>query len=205
MPSAYPSASIVVEALGDKIVDGLVAAHDHTKVDRAQYREQHPDWVAASSERGAANWLHDRFFAHLKQELDDVSTAYVHDDGVTREMWVGVNFRIRIKRHSPLGRVTTFPTHTALFFMAQPAATLDLLEVVNLCAGYEWDGDLREPVSPVLSLRDGLDNVIWIHELRASGSAKATTPVLPTVDGPIPPVIEVNDDDAGDVSEPGES
>lgn len=73
--------------------------------------------------------------------------------------------------------------------------TLEGLERVHLCAGYQWDRETRSMGSAVLSLRDGQDNVIWLEELAppAEGStARGTTmPPLPT---PPLPSIDTGED-----------
>ena len=72
-----------------------------------------------------------------------------------------------MKRHRPPAKVSTYPTQGALDFMAQPKGQLVLagLEQLRLVAGYQWDADRRETGPAVLSMRHGIDAVLWVHEL----------------------------------------
>ena len=113
------------------------------------------------------------------------------DDEPTREMWVGANYRVRLKRHNDYDKVSSYPTQAAFEFFRQPGSTqptLEGLERVHLCAGYQWDRETRSMDSGVLSLRDGQDNVIWLEELAppAEGSTGrgTTMPPLPTPPSP---------------------
>ena len=92
------------------------------------------------------------------------------------------------------GAVSTFATQTALEFLDQPSGQLPGLEEVNLIAGYEWDRDEGRIVRPVLSLRDGLDNIIWLVELPEDPAGAAAVVNLPDADGPVAPVVEVRSD-----------
>ena len=76
-------------------------------------------------------------------------------------------YRVRIKRHDRRGRVSTYPTQTALEFLSQPSEqlVLDGLAQIPLIAGYQWNSTTHEIGPAVLSLRDGLDTVLWLIEL----------------------------------------
>ena len=52
-------------------------------------------------------------------------------------------------------------------FMGQPDGqrVLDGLEQLRLIAGYQWDADSDEMGPAVLSMRHGVKNVLWVHEL----------------------------------------
>jgi len=157
----------VINELGDKVLDALSQAVDATREDFRQYESQHPDWVAQSSPSGLANWIHDRMFhnaRHLLQEVDDV---VFHTKGSIREIIINDRFRLRLKRHRKPASVATYPTQGALDFMNQPLVDEILadMEQVHLIAGYIWDDDARVIGFPILSMRDGLENVLWVHEL----------------------------------------
>ncbi len=64
-------------------------------------------------------------------------------------MYVGVTYRVRVKRHHTDGMVNSYPTLTALDFFGQ-RGTLPIpgLEEINLIAGYEWDREERAMGAP---------------------------------------------------------
>lgn len=192
MKSACPSETQTLADLGDKVVTAFGTCVRDVRADLAAYRAAHPDWVAESSERGLANWIHDRMWAHLTRTLEGVDSVAFVEVGPTREMYVGVGYRLRAKRHSTFGAVSTYPTQTAIAFMEQDQLALAGLEQVNLCVGYRWDSDMRQVVEAVLSLRDGQDNIIWLTEINeppVTGAAPVT-PIVPAEDGPQLPSIE---------------
>jgi hypothetical protein len=186
---SYPSAGVVIEDLGDKVVGALVDATTFTRHDLAHYRDAHPGWVADHSDRGLANWIHDRLWAHLRRLLDDVDRVVLSDKGATREIAVGLRYRARVKRHGLDDRIRSYPTEAALAFWAQ-SDTLEGFEEVRLGFGYRWDTEERTMGSTVISLRDGLDNdVVWavIVDIGDAPGAEAITwtpvdPSLPQVD-----------------------
>jgi hypothetical protein len=189
---------------GDKVTDALSRSALLAKADLLQYRRLHPAWVAAHSERGLASWIHDRQWDHLMALLTDVERVSIVDKEPVRDIYVGINCRVRVKRHHWDGKVSTYPTQAALDFMAQPPAqeTLDGFQLVHLIAGYHWDKDMRDITAGVLSLRDGLDKQIWLIELPLpSDEGEGTPPVseMPTPPTPKPPTI-----DTGALKEKGE-
>jgi len=191
----YPEPDEVIEALGDKVVAALTAAILGARADLAEYRRAMPHFVADHSSRGLANWIHDRIWARIVTELDDVDGVSFVDSGPLRELYVNADFRLRFKRHSPTGAIRSYPTVGALDFITQEPDLLTLIGIrtLNLTAGYEWDDLARVMGDPVLSLRDGsFDEVIWMSTLPVAGGAAGGTisPIKPTTDGPTPPVIE---------------
>jgi hypothetical protein len=189
---SYPTSQQALAVLGDKVTDALNRSAMLTKADLLEYRRQHPAWVAAHSERGLAGWLHDRQWYHLMALLTDVEGVSIVDKEPTRDIYVGVNVRLRIKRHHWDGRVSTYPTDAALLFMAQPPVqdTLEGLEEVHLIGGYHWDKGLRDITAAVLSLRDGLKNQIWLIELPLQGEKGSGPSGLPALPGPKSPTID---------------
>lgn len=158
----YPDFREVLDGLGPKVVRGLSKAMDKTVRDLADYRANHPDWVAGSSERGLANWIHDRLWANILTELDGQPDVTLTDREPTREITVGITYRLRVKRHSDTSKVSSYPTQTALqFYMQGPQPAFPGMEEIRLAAGYRWDRELREIGEAVLSLRDGMDKKLW--------------------------------------------
>jgi len=214
----------------------IAKAVSQTRDDLEGYRSAHPEWAAGDSERGRANWIHDRLWSHFTSELDRLGGAPVNtgnasvltllaehpgdrpeflivDKGSTREVYVRDRFRIRVKRHYRSGQVSVYPTQTALDFLAQPRAAgvgkcvrevvqapLDLVEppqaplpgteMVHLIAGYLWDKDANQIGPPVLSLRDGADNIVWLVELSEDGG-RSNVIGMPRSDGPASPGLVV--------------
>lgn len=158
---SYPDWEKVSGDLGDKVVIGVSTAVGNAKADLLKYRRTFPLWVAEATERGLASWIHDRLWFRLISELDEISDVSVIDREPTRQVGVGVHYMMRVKRHHKDGRVSTYPTQTALEFLVQPPQeALDGLEQRNLIAGYVWDREAREIGSALISLRDGR-KVIW--------------------------------------------
>lgn len=93
--------------------------------------------------------------------------------------------------------MSTYLTQGALDFLEQEPATLDGLEEVRLIAGYRWDADLREIGAAVISLRDGSDHPVWMHELddSADDAVVSTIPILPPTESHPPPAIGLTSDD----------
>lgn len=180
----------VLGGLGDKFLLALSGSVVAAREDLAAFRSWKPSWFPAMSGRGLSNLIHDRIWDHLIRGVDDVDGVFPHDDGTTREIQVGTNFLLRIKRHRLGNRISTYPTATALgFYLQGEQQALEGLELVTLAAGYRWDSELREILSPVVSYRDGKDNPLWAVELDepASGATSIkwnplTLPDLPSVD-----------------------
>jgi hypothetical protein len=186
---SYPTVDEILAALGDKVVAALGTSAQLARADLLDYRRHRPAWVAAHSERGLANWLHDRQWDHLVALLADVAGISVVDKEPIRDVYVGIRYRMRIKRHQWDGRVSTYPTQAALDFMIQPS-TLDGLDEVHLIGGYYWDKELRDVTGAVLSLRDGVDHQIWAIELPFPGEQPPGTTGVPVSPTPVPPVID---------------
>ncbi len=175
---SYPRSQVVIEELGDKVVEALRTAVLLTRLDLSKYRNLLPDFVATSSPRGLANWLHDRMWHHLTSEVADLDNVFVLDKGPLREIVVDGTYRIRVKRHTKRGQVSAYLTHTSLEFLSQPPEQLVLFgsEKVHLIAGYQWDSETYEIGHAVLSLRDGLDNMVWIAEFPDSAPSSTSFP-----------------------------
>jgi len=186
-----PEPDSVLQDLGDKVIFGLSRSVALGRNDLAKYRMANPGWVADASERGLANWIHDRVWAHLLVQVEGIGEVSIVDREPTREVYVGTKYRVRVKRHHTDGLVCTYPTQTALDFLGQ-GGTLPIptLEEISLIAGYEWDREERAMGAPLLSLRNGRTNIIWSAELPEVGEqGDGGTVLRPTVPGPTGPVI----------------
>ncbi|MFF6808362.1 hypothetical protein ACFZAG_00465 [Streptomyces sp. NPDC012403] len=193
--NSHPSSREVLSGLGEKVTHSLARSVKLAAGDLRTYRGWNPTWVAEASERGLANWIHDRLWSHLTSLLDGHPGVTLSHGEPTREVVVGVSYRLRIKRHREDGQVSSYPTQTALEFFAQGVQdTFPGLEEVRLVAGYEWEADSREIGEAVLSLRDGQDEVVWLVPLPDVGEAGGrgtVQPVRPTAPEPSLPSINV--------------
>jgi hypothetical protein len=174
-------------------VHGLSRAGGQGRDDLALYRKTFPGWVAQECERGLANWIHGRVWAHLLKQLDGIKEVSIVDRELTREIYVGTRYRVRVKRHHLDGLVNSYPTTTALDFLGQ-GGTLPIptLEEINLIAGYEWDPEERAMGVPLLSLRKGRKNIIWSVPLpEADELGEGGTVVRPVTPEPTGPVVSL--------------
>lgn len=197
MPS-YPGSADVIAELGDKVIEGFAGAVQDARADLVTYRKVLPHFVAQSSERGLANWIHDRLWYHLGVRLGELPDVYFTDREPHRELRVGTRCLFRVKRHTELGGVSTHPTQTALNFLQQVPTqqALDGLDEIRLIMGYVWDPAARSIGPAVISLRANLDTVLWMEELSApeSGASGVATPLPPRPE-PVKPKIDVQSDD----------
>ena len=184
----------VLDELSEKVLDALVGAVDAARDDLHEYRTALPKIVAQASPRGMANWIHDRVWSHACRLLDPIEDAVCHEKGSSREIVVRGRYRLRLKRHRPPAMVATFPTQGAIDFMEQPDGqrVLEGMEQLRLIFGYVWDQDSDSMGPAVLSMRHGIKNVLWIHELP---SLRAEASPLPSREGPAPSVVRARLDD----------
>jgi hypothetical protein len=190
----YPDAEEVLTDIGEKAARAFALSVQRAKRDLLTYRQTFPQWVADHSERGLANWINDRIWAHLRVLAEDVSTMTATEKGPLREMTVGLNHRFRVKRHDEEGNVASFPTPSFLEFASQPVTQLPGMEEIRLIAGYDWNKDRRDMGAAVISLRDGKDNVIWkepLAEIKDEEGGGTAPVVVPEQPGPTSPTIEV--------------
>ena len=168
----------VLEDLGDKVLDALVGAVDATRDDLLRYRDVLPDVAAQSSARGLANWIHDRIWYHACRLLDSVDDVVCYEKGAFREIIVEDRYRVRVKRHRPPAAVATYPTQGAIDFMEQPDGqrVLEGMERLRLIFGYVWDRDSDEMGPAMLSMRHGIKNVPWAHELSSKRTSATPLP-----------------------------
>jgi len=199
---SYPGSDEVLADLGDKVIGGISLGVARAAKDLAEYRRLKPGGVARHSKRGLAGWIHDAVWHYLSMTLDGIPEVTLLDQEPHREVFVGIRYRMRVKRHFGEGAIRTYPTQGALDFYLQPPQ-LPGLEEIRLTAGYRWRMIDRMMGAAVLSLRDGLDNVIWVEELPppAAGMDGVQSITPPPATGPKAPVIDV-EGEGGD--EPGE-
>ncbi|MGU3435017.1 hypothetical protein ACNHUS_18615 [Actinomycetes bacterium M1A6_2h] len=181
--------------LGDKVVHGVAIAVRSTRQDLADYRSVRPAWVAEHSERGLANWIHDRMWVHLQRQLEHLPECRFVNDEPERRFRVSDKYLFRAKRHDEYGTVATYPTQTALTFMEQELS-LDGMDEVRLLAGYMWDREERAIREGVISLRDSAKNVVWLEKLTEPVDGVAATP-LPSTGPSLPDVTVEPEGDAG--------
>lgn len=189
--NAHPLQHVILVELGDKVQSAVAESVAAASDDLAWYRQQHPAWVAQHSERGLANWIHDRVWAHLMQRLDGEADITVVDREPTRVFRVGLKYLIRVKRHGTGDRISTYPTQTALQFYQQGQQSLfPNMHEVRLAAGYLWDADARAMGDAVISMRDGLDNVVWSVVIALDPGSGGVS-IRPMPAGPTDPIIDV--------------
>jgi hypothetical protein len=197
----YATDDEVISELGDKFLTALVGAVRGARTDIGDMREWRPGWFPVMHSRVLSNLIHDRIWARLVAEIVSDPDMNVIEKGATREVAVGLNLRLRVKRHHVGDQISTYPTQTAIEFWQQNSQfALPGLEEVRIAVGYRWDPETREVGAPVLSLRDGQDNVIWAVELDepAEGVVVKWNPVEPTL-----PSIDLGelDDESEDESQ----
>jgi hypothetical protein len=196
---SHPSAEDVIGDLGDKVAEGFARALALTREDLVEYRRVAPSFAGQASERGLANWIHDRLWYNLGVYLDGLDEVHFHDQEPHRELRIGLRYRFRVKRHTETGGVSTYLTQTAMDFLQQVPVQepFDGFEEICLIVGYVWDSEARSIGPAVISLREDRDKVIWVHELLAppQTGARPVSPLPPQID-PKPPVVAVESDDA---------
>lgn len=202
----YPTDEEVTNELGDKFLESLVAAVRGARTDYHDMQAWRPGWFPTMHARCLSNLIHDRVWARLIALIESDAAADVIEKGPTREIAIGIHLRLRIKRHSAGDKISTYPTRTAIEFWRQTTDTLPGLEEIRIAVGYRWDRELREIETPVVSLRDGKDNVIWAIELTEPAEGERVTwrpiePTLPTIDLGEGLASEA-DDDEGEASAP---
>lgn len=175
------SAESISEFLGQPVLTVILASRDASAAELADWRARTPGEISASSARGLANRIHDRFVYHMLTGLDDMSDVVYNENGPTRQFVVKDRIVLRCKRHDKQNKIKAYPTRAAMNHWGG-AATLEGLSMLNLAAGYRWDKDLREMGAAVLSFRRGLDEQpLWIVELGRAGGQSMPVRILPPV------------------------
>lgn len=202
MNSSYESDAVIVD-LGQEIVTGIAVAVRDTREDLAIYRQLRPAWVAEHSERGLANWIHDRMWVHLQRQLEHRPDCVFVNDEPERRFRVADRYHFRAKRHDEYGSVATYATQGALEFMEQQF-TLEGMEEVRLLLGYIWEREVREIRDAVISLRDTKDNLIWLVQLPEPAVVLPVIPIAPVeAEAPALPNVSIGEEGAGPVTAAG--
>jgi len=190
--NSHPLEDVVLAELGDKVPAAVAESVAAARDDLSRYRDLQPAWVAEHSERGLANWIHDRVWAHLMQRLDGEAEITVVDREPMRVFRVGTKYLLRVKRHGLGDKISSYPTQTALeFYMQGPQPLFPEMEEVRLAAGYLWDVESRSVGDAVISMRDGMNNVVWSVVIDVDPGTGSVA-IRPMPSGPTPPVIDVS-------------
>lgn len=194
---SHPQPAEVFEELGDKVLNCFVEAVQATRSDLSEYRTLRPGWVADTSKSNLAQWIHGRLWANLVAKLDGLPHVSIVDKDPRHEIYVGVKYRFRVKRHDDDGRISTYRTMEALDFYAQDPEPLDGLEEVRLAVGYRWNDISRTIGATVISLwHDLTQKPLWCESIEDREGGTGTVGVEPltgpTVPGPIAPSIGIN-------------
>ena len=201
---SHPRPTHVLADLGDKFLEALLDSVDDARADLALFRDWQPGWFTSFSNRFTANFLHERVWAGLVGRLDELDNVIVLDREPHRQLHTQT-YVLRVKRHHPGDRISSYPTEGALRFWSSEV-TLPGLEQVGLALGYMWDTDLREVGDAVISLRDELDKPVWaVLVQRGAGGVAGITwtpadPNLPEFD-----LSQVLDDQASGDEQSGPS
>lgn len=187
-PQEFPSFDDVCSDIGDKVVSAMFASIQDARRDLSTYRQTLPLFVAEHTERGLANWIHDRMWASVSQSLSDHPEVTIFDNGVLREIHCGINYRFRAKRHDEDSNTRSYPTQGVLDFHAQPI-TFDGLSELCLDFGYQWDPETRDIGPAVMSLRQGT-TLIW-NNVIPGDEATSTIGINAPTPGIIPPSVTI--------------
>lgn len=177
--------------LGPDLMQAIGRCITSTREDFHEYRKSHPDWVAQATERGLANWIHDRMWNHLDRSVSEQPEVLLIDNGVLREMRVGTRYRFRAKRHDSRMAVRSYPTQSALEFRVQETLSPDLSEV-RLDIGYEWLAEEREIGPAVMTLHHQEDLEWWAELDEESGGWGVRTFEVPTPGVPQAPGFSID-------------
>lgn len=175
----------VLDALGDKFLGAVGLSVRSAREDLAEARVVLPSWFPSMHPRTLANIIHDRLWDHLVAAcVDDHRITFV-DRGPVRQVLVGFDFVLRVKRHDAADFVQNYDTSQAMQFWANDpsAPPLPGLEVITLAVGYRWDAEQRDIGAPVISYRTAKNAPVWCVELDEPVANEATvtwTPIEPT-------------------------
>ncbi|MGC0367114.1 hypothetical protein ABH922_005166 [Rhodococcus sp. 27YEA15] len=181
--NSYPDRQKVVDDLGEKFLDAFVASVDKARADLEEFRDFRPEWFVNFSKRFVAGFIHERIWDSMLRTADE-GDIHFKDDEPTREIHIGTNYVVRIKRHTENLKITSYPTTGALAFWTNSAtAQLPDLELWSLAMGYIWNPEEAAIGDTILSFRDSKDTPIWSILLHSGQSGQATgitwTPVDP--------------------------
>lgn len=198
----HASPDDVLTELDDKVIDAVRIGVAHAKEQFWVYQQEHPDWLARNAKRTVANLIHDWMWAVVVAELDEAPHVTIIDRDPRRELAIRVeseerlSYLPRLKRHHLDGSTSSYQTQTVIDFELQgPNETFPGYGEVRLEAGYEWDVETRTIGGPLITLRDGRDNVLWILPLAPHTGAGGGTVTQPTTPEPVLPSVGVQGED----------
>lgn len=158
----------ILGRLGDKMIEVWGSAVEMTKADLETYRSRVPELAMFHSTRGLANIIHDWHWNHLQRQVDGMDGVKIveSESGPLRELVIGDQIRIRVKRQSSTGSVATSGTQLALDFYQQPERSLfEVPPEIKLVFGYIWDSENREIGSATVSYPLGIKKSLWVYEI----------------------------------------
>lgn len=161
----------ILEMLGDKIIEAWGSAVALTRFDLERYRLEMPELAMSHTPRGLANMIHDWLWKHLRHQIDGVDGVRIVESeaGPLRELVIGDQIRVRVKRQSATGSVAASQTSLALDFYQQKSGQLSLLPPeINLVFGYSWDYAKCEIGSVTVSYPLSSKKSLWVHEIPES-------------------------------------
>lgn len=174
--------------LGDAFLNSFVESVRGSGEDLEELRMFRPDWYADYSKRFVANFIHERLWSRMVAAVDGREGVAIVDKEPVRQIYFGVKYEIRFKRHKVGAAIATYPTRGAAAFWTQ-TAYLPGLEKISIALGYLWDVGDSSIEGAVMSFRHGIHNPIWLVELkRDEGSSDSiitfepVDPMLPTYD-----------------------
>lgn len=186
----------VLSELGDKFPQALVHATDAAREDLHAMRDWRPGWFPSLFQREVAGIIHSRIWAHLTTDLDGLAEITLRTEEPFREVRIaspiGRTFTIRVKRHSEEDQIRSYRTPQDVEFWGGAVMTLEGLEEITLSAGYRWDSVTGEIGLPVITYREGKENVIWAVEV-ARGDAGVTPIQYTPIQPPLPRVDLASD------------
>lgn len=162
---------VILEMLGDKMIEAWGSAVALTRFYLERYRLEMPELAMSHSTRGLANMIHDWLWDHLLHQIYGMDGVMIVESeaGPLRELVIGDQIRVRVKRQSATGSVATSQTSLALGFYQQQPEQLSLLPPeIKLVFGYSWDSAKFEIGSATVSCPRSIKKSLWVHEIPES-------------------------------------
>lgn len=199
---SHPSPEEAKAELGDKVIDAVCVGVAHAKEQLRIYQRDHADWLAGNAKRTVANLIHDWMWAAVTTELAEASHVTIVDSDPRRELAIRVeseqrlSYLLRLKRHHLDGSTSSYQTQTVIDFELQGRNQMfPGYGEVRLEAGYEWDAETRTMGTPLITLRDGRNNVVWTLPLPLYTGSAGGTVTQPITPEPTPPIVGVQGED----------
>ena len=193
----------VLEEIGPQFATAISTSVRTARDKYRGLRAREPHITRLFTQRTSANVLHDLIWSELAASLGDNPDYSLVDTYPLRMITHPCGsrlYRIRIKRHRG-NFISSYATATDKKYYSGNVDTFDGYEVVSLAAGYRWDSEIGEVICPVISYRQGKDNVVWQVE-PSDGTETGTSILKPAF--PEPPLIDLFDEleaDETDIAE----